>query len=261
MIYREIALPVAMRRFALCAWRFLLESGDPPAVQHQVPPDGTAGFVLTRGADGALHSFQIGPTFAATNVPVFQGYAYAGLRLRPDMAQVLPGVDAPPGSASPRPPDGTLAPVWRDLAALIDGACDWAGTAALWHATEPGDDVVAAAVDRLIASGGAWSVARLAAASRLSERQFRRRFQTATGITPKQYADVQRVRRALILALDDPDWSGIAHDSGFADQSHLTRDMRARFGRGACRVAGYFRGIRHELLEPADGRNLQAEAA
>jgi transcriptional regulator GlxA family with amidase domain len=104
-------------------------------------------------------------------------------------------------------------------------------------------------------------VARLARLAQLSERQFRRRFHAATGVTPKQYADVQRVRRALILALDDPDWAGIAHDSGFADQPHLARDVKLRFGAAPTRVSGYFCGIRHELLEASHVRNLQADKA
>jgi transcriptional regulator GlxA family with amidase domain len=124
-----------------------------------------------------------------------------------------------------------------------------------------GDGAIAAAVDRLTASGGTVPVSRLAALAQLSERQFRRRFHAATGITPKQYADVQRTRRALILALEDPDWAGIAHDSGFADQPHLVRDVKLRFGAAPMRVSGYYGGIRHELLDGGGVRNIQEDRA
>jgi transcriptional regulator GlxA family with amidase domain len=142
----------------------------------------------------------------------------------------------------------------------MDGATDWSGTMGFAASMERADPAIVGAVDRMIASGGSVLVARLAALAQLSERQFRRRFHAATGIAPKQYADVQRVRRALILALEDPDWAGVAHDSGFADQPHLARDIKLRFGAAPTRISGYLGGIRHELLEDGDVRNIQAGA-
>ncbi len=144
---------------------------------------------------------------------------------------------------------------------MLDGGSNWTRTAALLPGIPPGDQAIAGAVDRLIASGGALPISQVAAHSGLSERQFRRRFHRATGISPKQFTDVQRIRRALILALDDPNWVGVAHDSGFADQPHLIRDVKQRFGAAPRRVSGYFGGIRHELLDLPDGRNIQARPA
>ena len=74
MIYREIALPDSLRTVALCGWRFVIEAKDPPAFQHQVPPDGAAGLVLTRAPDGSLHARLLGPALAAFTVPEAQGY-------------------------------------------------------------------------------------------------------------------------------------------------------------------------------------------
>lgn len=261
MIYREIALPDPLRGVALCAWRFVIETSDPPSFLHQVPPDGAAGLVLTRAPDGSLHARLLGPALAAFTVPVAQGFDYAGLRLRPEMARQVMGTPPLPGTVQEAALDGAFAPVWRDLAALIADQCDWAGASAMFGRIGPGDAAVAGAVDRLIASGGTLSVAGLAAHAGLSKRQFRRRFHAATGVAPKQYADVQRVRRALILALDDPDWAAVAHDSGFADQPHLIRDVKQRFGAAPRRIAGYFGGMHHELLDLPDGRNLQARPA
>lgn len=261
MIYREIALPDPLRAVALCAWRFVIEPSDPPSFLHQVPPDGAAGLVLTRAPEGSLHALLLGPTLAAFTVPVAQSFDYVGLRLRPEMARRVMGTPPLPGTVEQAALDGPFAPVWRDLTALIEGECAWAGAVAMFDQVEPGDAAIARAVDRLIASGGTVTVARLAALSQLSERQFRRRFHAATGIAPKQYADVQRVRRALILALDDPDWAAVAHDSGFADQPHLIRDVKQRFGAAPRRIAGYFGGMQHELLDLPDGRNIQARPA
>ncbi len=261
MIYRELLLPEPLRRVALCAWQFIIGDADPAAFQHQVPPDGGTAFTLVEGPAGPLRTVLVGPMLSAFTVPVMKGLRYCGLRLRPEMAGSVTGLAPQPGMVQSVAATGRLAPMWEDLAALNARGTDWSGTIACLANHEAGDEAVSEAIDRLIATGGTTPLKQLASLAQLSERQFRRRFHAATGITPKQYADVQRARRALILALEDPDWAGIAHDSGFADQPHLIRDIKERFGAAPRRITGYFGGIRHELLDGGHVRNIQADAA
>jgi AraC-like DNA-binding protein len=260
MIYREIALPEALRRVALCAWTFALEPSDPPQIDHQVPPDGTTNLKIVHAPDGSLETRLVGPMLGALTVPVTRGFVYAGLRLRPEMARSLTGTAPRPGLVERLHANDRFAPIWRSLAALVEGRLDWSGVAALVARCPPGDPLIGEAVDRILESGGAVTIASLAAGSGLGERQFRRRFCDATGISPKQYAAVQRARRALVMALVDTDWAGIAHDSGFADQPHLVRDIKERYGAAPLRIAGYFGGMHHELLDGEHVRNIQAQA-
>jgi AraC-like DNA-binding protein len=259
MIYRESALPPSLARAAFCAWQFTLEPHDPPVVQHQIPPDGTTNLGLARFPDGNSVAFHVGPTLAAFTVPVPQGAVSWGLRLRPEAAAAALGKPPRVGHWEQMEADGRYGPLWRELASWAPGgaAPDFRCAATLFGEAR-GDPCIAEAVDRLVAGGGMVPVAEIAALSHLSERQFRRRFIAATGISPKQYADVQRVRRALILSLEDRDWAGVASEAGFADQPHLARDIKERFGAGPTRVVGYLDGIRHELLEGDHVRNLQA---
>jgi transcriptional regulator GlxA family with amidase domain len=154
--------------------------------------------------------------------------------------------------------DGRFAGVLRDLAAWAvgDPAPDLTASAALLAGTS-GDEAISRAVDLLVGTGGTVPISSLCAGAGLSDRQFRRRFLAATAVTPKQYADVQRVRNALIMALTEPSWAAVAHESGYADQPHLARSIKERFGSAACRVGGYFGGMRHEMLVPGDGRKVQ----
>jgi AraC-like DNA-binding protein len=259
MIYRELEVPEPLTGIALCAWRFVMELGDPALVEHMVPPDGTTNLVLVRSAHGAFASI-VRPSLASVHVPVQQEWDYAGLRLRPEAAETATGLPPVPGPPEPQTPDGPLAPIFADLAALMDESCDWSGTLRLFAGACGPDRLVGDAVDALIATGGAASLPALSRAAGLGDRQFRRRFVAATGVAPKYFADVYRMRRALVLALNDPDWAGIAEESGFADQPHLVRDFRARFGQAPRRVRGYFGGIRHELLAPAHVRFVQDRA-
>jgi len=194
-------------------------------------------------------------------VPVTQGVSITGIWLRPEAALAVTGQPPQPDAFDAQDVDGALRPIWSDLAALTEGPCCWSKTQELMAIARGLDPQVVVAVSRTIVSGADEPVAALAAGSGMGERQFRRRFHRATGISPKQFADVQRVRRALVPALTDGKWAGIAHDSGFADQAHLSRDIRLRFGATPRRVAGYFGGIRHELLTHGGVRFVQDRAA
>lgn len=261
MIYREIALPHALAGSALCAWQFVMEADDPPLVQHKVPPDGTTNLVLVRDALGVLYSRLIGPSLAGYTVPVTQGWSYAGLRLRPEAAEAVTSIAPCAGSAALVEREGKLAAVWSDLEALIAGGTDWSRSAALLGPVQGPDRSIAASVDLLIASGGTQPIGAVASRFGLGERQFRRRFHAATGVAPKQFAAVQRVRHALILSLDEASWAEIAHEAGFADQPHLGREIKERFGAPPRQVAGYLGGIRHELVAPLPDRFVQDGAA
>lgn len=257
MIYREIPVPVAMRHTAFCAWRFEVEDADPPLVEHRVPPDGTINIVVRQTLAGDVSRLLTGPSLAAKTVPALRGTRFCGLRLRPEAALAVVRCTPEVGGSIDLPPESSLAGVCTDLTALlIQGETNWASTTRLTEGVRT-DNRVARAVDWLVATGGAVEVADLAQRVALSDRQFRRRFRAVTGIAPKQYSDVQRLRRALILSLRDPQWAGVAQESGFADQPHLAREVCRRFGAPPRRVAGWLGRIRHELLAPDDGRFLQ----
>ncbi|HEY3687748.1 MAG TPA: helix-turn-helix transcriptional regulator [Streptosporangiaceae bacterium] len=65
----------------------------------------------------------------------------------------------------------------------------------------------------------------------LSERQLRRRCLTAFGYGPKTLQRVVRFQRALRAAREPgADLAGVAYRFGYADQAHLSRDVRALAG-------------------------------
>jgi len=93
------------------------------------------------------------------------------------------------------------------------------------------DAVVAAAVDRL-ADGGTTDIGTLSAALGISTRQLQRRFRTATGLTPKQYASIRRLQRVVrILGLaPERELTALAQDAGFYDQPHFIHEVRRMAG-------------------------------
>ncbi|MFO7278678.1 MAG: helix-turn-helix transcriptional regulator [Pseudomonadota bacterium] len=65
-----------------------------------------------------------------------------------------------------------------------------------------------------------------------SERQLRRIFDAAVGMSPKAFARLVRFHRAMRLAEHsaDPDWAAIAAEAGYYDQSHLIAECRRLTG-------------------------------
>ena len=66
----------------------------------------------------------------------------------------------------------------------------------------------------------------------LSHRRFIEVFSAEVGITPKLFGRIQRFQRASAVThgLESPDWSTIAAECGYFDQSHLIRDFMAFSG-------------------------------
>jgi AraC-like DNA-binding protein len=73
----------------------------------------------------------------------------------------------------------------------------------------------------------------LAEETGLGRRQLERRFRAAVGISPAAFRRIARARRALSALRDRPDGSlaSIAVATGYYDQPHLTRELRAITGR------------------------------
>ncbi|NLU69204.1 helix-turn-helix transcriptional regulator [Streptomyces sp. HNM0574] len=90
------------------------------------------------------------------------------------------------------------------------------------------EDPVRAEVVRLLRGGS--GVTRAARAVGLSERQLRRRSLDAFGYGPKTLARVLRMQRAVTLAGQGVALAEVAARTGYADQAHLARDVRALTG-------------------------------
>ncbi len=79
--------------------------------------------------------------------------------------------------------------------------------------------------------GDALSVEQLAGVAGLSAAHFTRAFRAATGETPHQFVMRRRLEEARkALEKPDPDILHVALRFGFADQAHLTRLFKRRFG-------------------------------
>jgi AraC-like DNA-binding protein len=95
------------------------------------------------------------------------------------------------------------------------------------------DRTVDEAVRAILRARGNLSITSLAPALGVTRQHLARRFAMHVGVSPKMFARVARVRRAVAKArvAAQVDWAALALETGYYDQSHLARDIRELTGR------------------------------
>lgn len=106
------------------------------------------------------------------------------------------------------------------------------------------DPLVTAAVAWLERERGGGRIDELTRYIGLSQSALERRFRRVVGVSPKKYASVVRLSRAVALREGGADFATAAYAAGYADQSHFIHEFRRATGRAP---AEFFRsGLNHE---------------
>ncbi|WP_329454965.1 helix-turn-helix domain-containing protein [Streptomyces sp. NBC_01497] len=190
--------------------------------------------------DGCMDLLWIDGTLSVAGPDTRAGFAgtdvrdhCAGVRLPPGAAPALLGVPA----HELRDQRPALADVWtgrrarplvRRLRAARDPVAELEAIALDLAAASPLPDPLPAAVARRLAEGH--GVAATAEAVGLGARQLHRRSLDAFGYGPKTLARILRLQRALGLVRAGVPFAATAARAGYADQAHLSRDLRALTG-------------------------------
>jgi len=227
------------------------------AVAHRAIPHPAVTLALEFGdgplivddAAGRQHrgSLVAGPGFGSGAVWVRgQNFQAVQVRLSPLVARAVMGV-------CPAELDGAVVPlddVWGRPASLLrerlNDAPSWderfalidASLARRWAAGAPVDPEVARAWDRIIVCRGQVRVEALAAEIGWSRKRLWSRFRSQLGLTPKRAATLVRFDRAAHRLVAGERAARVAADGGYADQSHLHRDVMAFAGATPATVAG-----------------------
>ena len=113
--------------------------------------------------------------------------------------------------------------------------------------------VVERAAEQIETSEAPDIVGRTWAGSGWSRRHFIDTFRREVGATPKEYHRIRRLQRALSRATPGVrgSWISVAHEGGYCDQSHLTRELRAIAGVTPRRYLPRPGRMNHVPIEPA----------
>ncbi|MBO2465706.1 DUF6597 domain-containing transcriptional factor [Actinomadura violacea] len=212
----------------VCSWTAALPAGAEPFVQRVVP-DGCVDVIWSAGG---IHV--AGPDTGPMPAAVRPGAEIVAVRFGPGAAPPVLGVPAD----ALRDGRGPLRELWggaaEALADAVAGAGSLeerravlvAGVRARAAVAEPVDPLVPA----ILAGVAGRSVPEVADAVGLGERQLRRRSLAAFGYGPKTLQRVLRFQRALGLARSGVALADVATAAGYADQAHLSNEVRALAG-------------------------------
>lgn len=88
------------------------------------------------------------------------------------------------------------------------------------------------AVNKIVASPNQMSIEQISNKVGYSQKHLIKLFKDNVGLTPKGFLKIIRFQKAIeeIAASKKPDWTGIAYESGYYDQSHFINDFKAFSG-------------------------------
>ncbi|MQM23968.1 AraC family transcriptional regulator [Glycomyces albidus] len=220
-VYEERPAPGPAAAWSPCLW--VRRATGPDAVT--VVPDGCVDLLWRHGRLEVA-----GPDTGPRDVALAPGELIAGVRLRPGAARALLG---PVPATAVRDAQPALDDLWRPgpLADRAEAETDpWRLAALLAAAVAArgfGPDPVALAAAAALDRPRPPSVAALARDLGFSERQLRRRVRDSAGYGPKTLEQILRFNRARAAAAGErPDWARVAAEQGYADQAHLSRQLR-----------------------------------
>jgi len=113
-----------------------------------------------------------------------------------------------------------------------------------------GPDRAMAHAARRLDADPALRIGQLARDLALGERQLRRRFAAAVGMSPKHYARAARIRRAIALARRSLSWAAVAVAAGFYDQAHMIAEFHALAGATPEALLAELRGTSRTAVLP-----------
>lgn len=208
-------------------------SERPTADPVRVLPDGHMDLLVRFRRDGSQEPVVLvsGTAVAPAFAEIDPGVVYVGARFHAGAAPEVLGVRAEAAARLAAPPEALGSWVPRDLGRRVADDPDQA-LAVLVRSV--GDLVQSASAPpprvraALAALASGVGVSHAADAVGVTERTLRRDVVRATGLPPGLYARVARFHRAipLLRASGRGDLARIAYEVGYADQAHLSRDVR-----------------------------------
>ena len=245
--YREFPVAGPLSRDLVCLWTLeVREDARSPYVGH-VLPDACIDLVFFDDGAGVV----AGPATTGMT-PIYQpGAVLVGARFRPGAARGWLRENAQGLLNLHVPLEDVIGPAGRHWAQVVtapgsaEGRLQALQRLLLGHtdAVPPPDPVVAAAV-RSIAGGLPDRSRNWSEHLGLSERQLRRRFHATVGYGPKTLERVLRLQHLLSIAGAEaiPPLASLAVWAGYADQPHMSREIRTLTDLTPTEVLGRDRG-------------------
>jgi AraC-like DNA-binding protein len=234
--YREFLPPLALRDHVLCLWTQSIPHSD-SVYAHRVLPDACVDLVFFQGQPPAV----IGPWTESFIAKLTPGTRITGVRFHPGKAGAMLGLPASELINQQADVHDLWSAAAREPFAGVDELCSFRASrlaleaALLRHMRNVArpDSTVTAGIRWLAQCPGA-RIEELSSFAGISARQMQRRFSAAVGYGPKMFQSVLRFQRLLYFATNagsDQSLADLAARAGYADQSHMTREVQRFSGK------------------------------
>lgn len=259
--YTEYDVRPRLADFVLCGWSFTADEHFEGTYIHHVLPDGCMSLVYRAESESNPgYLIVTGPRIKELRVEIHAGDQYWGIKFRPDVGGTI--MDIQPSELREQSiPLVMLAShlaqqlceqlaMCRESTTAIDVLGAFVETRLGLCA--PIDDAVRKCILEIDRNNGEVRIGRIADVLGISHRQLQRRFRTRTGLTPKEYSRIRRLRIALANTIENrpKGWSKVAANAGYADQSHLSRETTALTGLTPESFKARIQPILHRNVEP-----------
>ncbi|MES2389913.1 MAG: helix-turn-helix domain-containing protein [Bacteroidota bacterium] len=245
MLHLEFEPPEALRNTIKCFWYNRIDFGEQES-NFEVVPDGYAEIIFYFGSEcsifynGALlplpSPFVMGLLNQTAVLRAKNCLDIIGTRCYPWTVFELLGL--PPGKDSVHIIDHPIAQLQSSLNKSVDAGNSGEAIALLKQyfldamPQAAADNTVSKAGMAMNEAKGNMSVSRVAAAAHSTVRTLERKFRQSSGHTVKDVAGLMRFEQARnhLWLYPDTNLAGLAHELGYADQSHLSREFRRYSG-------------------------------
>lgn len=212
-------------------WTFMVET---PSVELRIIPDGRVDLIFDLDTGEA---FLAGPNERPFDVRHDRPTRLLGATMSPELASAALETEIGSTGTGWRPLNSSLGPLAQHLTSRIE-ACkgDFARLATLetflLARVGAADPRVSRAVSEITRSSGRIGVAALSRSSGASQRNLGRLFDRWVGLPPKTFARIARVQEALrrMSEAPAPNFKTLAAELGFADQAHMSREVKKLTG-------------------------------
>jgi AraC-like DNA-binding protein len=234
--YGEQPPPEPFAEHVLARWSFDVHLPAGEVALHTMWPDGCVSLSVVCAAGAPVAASIIGPRLRALRIPMRSGLTVRAIRLWPDTAAAVLGVDPFAIKDLMRPAAELLGWSALSMARAIAKAEDDAQVGTVWEewlaprveAAALPDPDVRLVVRLLIDSDGVHDLDDAARQAGVGARQLERRFSAAVGLTPKQFARVRRVRAAIgMIVAGERQPARIAEQLGVTDPAAFAREFRS----------------------------------
>ena len=239
--YNEISSTPEIAHLAFCFFEFSIESKSSAPIPHEVFPDGCISLLYRRNKRLNLNLLLIkGLSLETFHTEVFTGDIHWGVKFSPAACAKILRCDPKDVLTQPVFDEKILPHLTFDLLDKLNKCKDFGESITVFEELLKNlkikknevDDKITNAIKLIEKHKGEAKISEVADYVDLSTRQLERRFRNNTGVTPKQFSRVCRLRATAInLIENDMNWANRAAEMGFADQAHLTKEISSMTGR------------------------------